>query len=31
MLFSLFAGLLAQRGVIVLLPFGSSTILAFIG
>jgi hypothetical protein len=31
MLFSLYAGLLAQPGVIVLLPFGSSTILALIG
>jgi hypothetical protein len=31
MSFSLFAGLLAQPGVIVLLPFGSSTILALIG
>jgi hypothetical protein len=31
MLFPLYAGLLAQPGVIVLLPFGSSTILALIG
>jgi len=30
MSFSLFAGLLTQLGVIVLLPFGSSTILALI-